>query len=258
MNIKTTLTLGFLAAGTLLADTAPMEKTVNATLWYQTSGEMRALAYQAFNVARLELDRDLAAPQKSKKKRAVIVDVDETVLDNSPYQVGTITSGQGYPKGWAQWIAKATARPLPGAVEFLNYAASKGVSVFYITNRKHPGRAATVKNLKAAGFPVNPEHVMLRKKDRSKVVRRSRVLKDHRIVLLMGDSLGDFDGIFDKHTVAERSRAVDASRADFGRRFIVLPNPMYGDWEGAVYDGKWDLSESAKAKVRNKVFRANL
>ena len=209
---------------------SPQEKTLNAVLWFQTSGEARALSYQAFNMAKMMLDQDLNSSRRSSKKRAIVVDVDETILDNSPYQAQSILTGKGYPEGWDIWVEKATARPIPGALDFLRYASRKGVAIFYITNRKNLFRTATLENLKTLGFPVDPQHVMLRTMTKSKVSRRQKVLKDHRIILLMGDALGDFSEIFEG-PLAQRQKNVDRWQQQFGKKFIVLPNPMYGAWE---------------------------
>ena len=97
---------------------------------------------------------------------------------------------------------------------------------------------------------------MLRTTERSKKERRNKVLEDHRIVLLMGDNLGDFDDLFEGATsVSVRNGMVDKKHLDFGKRFIVLPNPMYGDWEGAIYKGRYNLSEERKKALRKKALR---
>ncbi|MFW5808094.1 MAG: 5'-nucleotidase, lipoprotein e(P4) family, partial [Spirochaetota bacterium] len=115
------------------------EQLIMATLWMQTSAEYRALCYQAFNIARYNLDNYLASAASSKKP-AIIVDADETIIDNSAYQAHLIGRDYGYSsKTWNAWMDAAKARAVPGAVEFLHYAQSKGVEVFYITNRKETG-----------------------------------------------------------------------------------------------------------------------
>ena len=236
-------------------------RTENAVLWFQNAGEVRALQYQAFNVAKLRLDQDLRREgNKGKgKQRAVVVDVDETVLDNSPYQARVLQTDKGYPTGWHDWITMAEATPIPGAVKFLRYAKRKGVAVFYITNRKDKGsaREATLKNLRGLGFPVEDDHVMLRTHESSKRERRSKVLEKYRIVLLIGDNLGDFDDLFEgKISMSIRNRMVDKNYLDFGKRFIVVPNPMYGDWERAIYKGRFDLPEARKKILRKKALRS--
>ena len=96
------------------------EQTVMGILWYQRAAEVRALCYQAFNTAKLIFDLDLEKGT-SGKKRAVVVDIDETVLDNSPYNGGFVDKDIGYPTGFAEWVNAAKAEVLPGAVGFLNY-----------------------------------------------------------------------------------------------------------------------------------------
>ena len=224
-------------------------RTTHATLWLQSSGEAQALRYQAFNIARLRLDQYLRSPRPGPKQPAIVVDVDETVLDNNPYQARAIVTGESYPTGWPEWIERVKAEALPGAREFLRYAAKRQVAIFYITNRKQGGRAATLSNLKAQGFPVKPEWVMLRKDTKSKVLRRKKVLQDHHIVLLLGDTLGDFAEIFESQPTTKRNQAVDQMRQHFGHRFIVLPNPIYGDWEASLYDYQMQRSELERARL---------
>jgi 5'-nucleotidase (lipoprotein e(P4) family) len=217
---------------------ADNEYQVGAILWAQSSGEVRALYYQAYTLARMMLDQDLKTKRKDKRKRAVVVDVDETILDNSPFQAGLVKARKEYSQhDWAAWTSAAQAAALPGAVEFLRYADAKGVRVFYITNRKIEEKEGTAKNLRQAGFPnVTDETLLLRTDTSSKEPRRQKVAEQYRIVLLMGDNLNDFADVFEKKTVAERLAAVEQNKDQFGTHFIVLPNAMYGDWESAIYN----------------------
>lgn len=231
-----------------------------AILWTQTSGEARALAYQAFNLARMMLDRDLQVNRRSKMRRAIVVDADETVLDNSRYQATLLKNRQNYDaRTWTEWVNRAEAEALPGAVEFLRYAASRGVRVFYITNRTLDEKEATATNLKKLGFPDVSDQTLLVRTDpktSSKEARRQAVSAKFRIVLLMGDNLNDFAEIFSQSkSVADRSAAVERNKAEFGRRFIVLPNVMYGDWESAIYDYNFKLTDEEKAAKRKSRLR---
>jgi len=230
-----------------------------AILWTQASGEARALSYQAFALARMVLDRDLRTKRRSRVRRAVVVDVDETVLDNSAFQATLLKNRQNYdPRLWTDWVNRAEATALPGAVEFLRYAASRGVRVFYVTNRKEVEKEATAANLKKLAFPDVSDETLLVRTDAagsSKEPRRRAVSARHRIVLLIGDNLNDFAEVFDKsRTVADRVAAVDRNKDQFGTRFIVLPNVMYGDWESAVYGYDPKLTEEEKsAKRKNQL-----
>ncbi|MBL6991076.1 MAG: 5'-nucleotidase, lipoprotein e(P4) family [Bacteriovoracaceae bacterium] len=219
---------------------------IGATLWVQTSAENKALSYQAFNMARLVLDRDLKQ-SKHKQKRAIIVDVDETIIDNSPYQAQNIINNESYnSKTWQVWVDKRRAEALPGAVKFLRYADSVGVDVFYVTNRKINKLEATYDNLKQLGFPIKKENLLMRVKSSSKKSRRAKVASNHRIVLLMGDNMNDFSELYEKKSVKDRRLFTDRNKDLFGTYFILLPNPLYGDWEGAVYNYKWRKSDKQK------------
>jgi 5'-nucleotidase (lipoprotein e(P4) family) len=226
-----------------------------AILWTQSSGEVKALCYQAFTLARMMLDRDLRINRRGRMRRAVVVDADETVLDNSRYQATLVRNGQVYSaQSWTQWVNRAEAEAIPGAVEFLRYTASRGVRVFYITNRKSEEKEATAANLKKLGFPDVSDETLLVRTDpnsSSKEPRRRSVSSRYRIVLLMGDNLNDFAEAFENSkTVSGRIEAVEQNKSRFGTRFIVLPNAMYGDWESAIYDYNFKLTESEKAAKR--------
>jgi 5'-nucleotidase (lipoprotein e(P4) family) len=231
-----------------------------AILWTQTAGEARALAYQAFALARLMLDRDLRTARRGGKRRAVVVDADETVLDNSRFQAKLLKECQGYSsRRWSEWVGREEAEAIPGAVEFLRYAAARGVRVFYVTNRRESEKAATASNLKKLGFPgVSEETLLVRPEagSSSKEPRRRAVAANYRIVLLAGDNLNDFAEVFEQsRTIAERLAAVERNRAQFGARFIVLPNVMYGDWESAVYGYENGLSDEQKAARRRGLLK---
>jgi len=238
------------------------EYQIGAILWTQSSAEYRALAYQAFDLAKLRLDAALAKQKPGRAARAgkgmaIVVDVDETVLDNSRFQAELILRGVGYtPQAWQAWCDRAEAGAVPGAAEFLNYAAGRGVQVFYITNRRQPEKAGTMANLKNAGFPnVSEETVMIRENaSPSKEARREKVRARYRIVMLVGDNLNDFNDNFSGKSIADRKAEVERERAAFGSEYIVIPNPMYGDWESAVY-GNQQLNDTEKRAKRREALR---
>jgi 5'-nucleotidase (lipoprotein e(P4) family) len=238
--------------------TADNEYMAGAVLWTQLSGEKRALSYQAFALARMMLDRDLRANRNRRVRRAVIVDVDETILDNSRYQTMLLKTRTNYSsKTWTEWCNRAEATALPGAVEFLRYANSRGVRVFYITNRKEIEKEGTARNLRQAGFPnVTDETLLVRTDSSIKEPRRAAIAAKFRVVLLMGDNLNDFAEVFENSkTVESRVAATDQSKNLFGARFIVLPNPMYGNWEDSIYGDPSKLSEEEKAAKRRAALK---
>lgn len=222
-----------------------------AVLWQQQAAEAKALFYQGYNVARSALDRGLAG-LKAGEKAAVVLDLDETVLDNSPYQVARLKAGKSFDlTSWNDWCNLGQAPLLPGAREFLQYADSKGVAIFYISNRYKQTAAGTLANLKKKGIPqALPGRLLLRDRTSSKKARRAQVSREYRILLLCGDNLGDFSELFDSKRPAPRLKALEKMKNRLGSEFIVFPNPMYGSWEGAVYRGKWGASAQAKRQMR--------
>lgn len=230
---------------------------IGATLFMQKAAEYRALCYQAFGWARRTLDDDEKTAKKlpkaeRKMPRAVIVDIDETVLDNSPAQVYGIKNQTPFNlKEWYAWGEMRKAKAIPGAVEFALYAKSKNVRIFYVSNRDEAQKAATIDNLKAVGFPdISEENVMLRQKESTKEPRRKAISEKYRIVILIGDNLNDLSTAYEQKSVADRFAAVEADKPLYGNRFIVLPNAMYGEWETAVY-------RDDKTKTTNDVKRLN-
>lgn len=227
-----------------------------ALVWFQTSAECRALYYQAFNAARLSLDNDLRSNSYSKK-RAIVFDIDDTILDDSPHSVMLLKANKLFPYRYDEWIEAAREEALPGALEFAQYAASREVEIFYISNRTTNMLNATVRNLKTAGFPQAEEsHVLLMGDDGSKETRRTTVAAGHEIVLLLGDNLNDLSNVFEKKSVVERAAETDRVRAKFGSKYIVLPNPVYGAWEWAVYENGSNLSEEEKDAKRKSVLKS--
>lgn len=221
-----------------------------ATLYQQKSAELKALSYQAYNLAELRLIQILEN-NPYDKPLAIVVDVDETVLDNSPFEAKSILENSDYPTYWKEWCELANARNLPGAVEFLTYAASKGVETFYITNRKIEFQTATMKNLQKLGFPyVDDDHMLFRKNESNKESRRQTVLETHEIVILMGDNLNDFTDVFDSKSSENRQLLVESLKAEFGKKFIVLPNATYGSWVDAILNYEQASKEEKLKKLK--------
>ena len=205
------------------------EYQIGAYLWFQTSGEYRALCHQAYNLARLKLDRDLE--EKHNGKRAVVFDIDETVLDNSFSGAYEIKNNIPWDQeSFDRWVALKKAELVPGAKEFIDYAISKRVEVIFISNRKESQKEDTLENFKRVGLTAKKENLY-------------EVLKKYHVALYFGDNLGDFAKDWDSKTSESRRALVDARKEDFGDKFIVLPNPLYGDWEKSLpkFNMKSDL-----------------
>lgn len=223
---------------------------IYAAFYQQRAAEYQALSQQAYNIAKLRLDEAIA--KKGAKPLAIVTDIDETFLDNSYYAVEMAKQGKTWSQdSWANWTSKGVATPLAGSLDFFNYAASKGVQIFYITNRYEVERPGTLANLEKYKYPVqSANNLILRSKESSKEARRQNVAKDYDIVLLLGDSLTDFSSLFDNHkSEKERAEAVETLKADFGKRFIVLPNVGYGDWESAIFNYKYDLTQEQRDSI---------
>jgi len=239
---------------------ADVEYQLAAILYTQKAAEYRALCYQGYNIARLRLDADLdkknvkKLPKAMRKMpRAIVVDIDETVLDNSPAQAYAYKNKTGFNlNDWYAWGDMRKAKAVPGAVDFLNYAVSKGVKVFYISNRDEVQKQATIDNLKAVGFnDIGADNVMLRDKESGKDARRAVVSSKYRTIMLIGDNLDDFSSVFEKKPIDERFAETEKARDQFGKTFIALPNAMYGTWENAIYEYK-RLTDKEKAEIRAK------
>jgi len=233
-----------------VAASIPESPEMLAVLYQQTAAEYRALCYQAFNVAEYQLELRLKETH-GMKAYSVVVDIDETMLDNSPYEARCIIDNFAYPVGWDEWMKEASARAVPGALDFLRYAQSRGVQVFYVSNRKEAYFNETLLNLQKLGFPyAQGDHLFLKRNESSKKERRQRITDKTNVVMLIGDNLIDFSEVFESTKIDERFAATDRFRDKFGTKFIVLPNAMYGDWLKAVYSDDPSAEPGIKAEMR--------
>lgn len=273
MNMKSTvlklsaLVIAVGIGGPALAEGPKAHDGMNATYWVQKSVEYKANSYALYQLAKLRLDQALAdkswtaAPGEQGsgyegKPPAVILDVDETVLDNSPYQVWIVAQDKWYSsKTWGPFVNTVTSREIPGSLDFTQYAASKGVQVFYVSNRKAPLEDATRKNLKKFGYPVSDKEdvVLLRNEKENwgskKSTRRAHVTANYRVLMLLGDNFGDFhDGY--KGTPDERLALYKKHQDMWGKEWIMFANPTYGSWEGAAFGFNWKAKSTEKRKMK--------
>ncbi|CDF79327.1 acid phosphatase [Formosa agariphila KMM 3901] len=228
------------------------ENLMLAVLWQQLASEYKALCYQSYNLARLRLDQHLLE-HDSNMPLAIITDIDETVLDNSPYSGKLIETDIKFTaESWDTWVNLESAEPVPGAVDFLNYAASKNVDIFYISNREYSQTQATINNLKKEGLPfADAAHVLLQTDTSNKDLRRQSVLKTHHVIMYLGDNLGDFDSVYDHKTTPERHKITDSLQSKYGASYIVFPNPMYGAWEYGLYNkNPYGINDVKKDSLR--------
>ncbi len=233
--------------------TSDFEYLAGATLWVQHSAEYQALCLQAYAAAAQSLTLRCTSREEGDAPLAVVLDLDETVVDNSPYTAWQITNNQPFSdETWAQWTDLANAQAVPGAIDFLNLADSLGVAVFYISNRDTSALSSTQKNLQNLGIPrTDPSQFYLKTTTSDKTERRDAVRAlGYDIALFIGDNLGDFDGKYDKAATDERTQHTLNDQALFGTKYIVLPNPVYGTWEGALYDYNRALNDDERAQRR--------
>jgi len=254
--------LSVLAMPALAADPVPQNDLLNAELWMQRSIEYKANALSVYALGKIQLDKALAdkswtaATEQTGAYQelppAVVLDLDETAMDNSAYQTGLVTSGTDFaPKTWDAWVKAEKATAVPGAVEFTQYAESKGVKVFYVSNRNADQEEPTRRNAQALGFPMggNVDTFLMSKEQpdwgSAKSTRRAFIAKDYRIVLLFGDNYGDFSDAYNGGE-ADRLKAFDAAKEHFGRDWLMLANPGYGSFESAPYQHNFKLSADEK------------
>jgi acid phosphatase len=272
------------AASTTIAPTVaatkpigtPADDNLNAVAWTQTAVEHDLIFLQTYRDAQARLlaalkdpkwdalpRDDRVAPVKELKP-AVVLDIDETALDNSPYQARLVQSGGEYNEAdWAAWCKEEKARALPGAVEFTRFAAQHGIAVIYISNRARDLNAPTLANLRKVGFPVSGPDAFLgldtfvegcEQIGTEKGCRRQLVSRKYRVLMQFGDQLGDFVTVL-ANNAAGRERAVAPYRDWIGTRWFVLPNPTYGSWEPALFNNDWSAPRDERRRQKIQSLR---
>ena len=231
-----------LSAATRAADPSAMaDNPLNwAVAWKQTAAEFRALCYQAFNIATLQLDRALARQSNGDKPLAVITDMDDTILHANDYWALLIERNRDFFDDgiWDDWIPKNRVTAVPGALEFCNYCIARDVAVFYVTSREQGSdtRAYARGHLRHLGFPLPVEERLIVFRDTSdKSAAREAIAARYQVPFLIGDNLNDYKRDYYVADVAERQSVMERDRDDYGHRFIVLPNPTDGHWVRAIF-----------------------
>ena len=252
-------------------DNSVQAQSMLAVLYAQSSAEYEANNLQTFAGAKLALEKALvnknwtaAIEQKedfSEKPPAVILDIDETVLNNIPFQARAIIKGESYPNGWVEWMLEEASTSVAGVSEFLKYADSKGIKIFYVTNRIAIAEEATRNNLKKLGLPFDTDRDVLLMKNENgwtsdKVSRRELIAQDYRILLLIGDQLGDFISL-DEATAGMDSRKEIAAKYEemWGKKWFMITNPIYGRWEASIYNNEYPDTESELMQIRLKALK---
>lgn len=229
---------------------------LDAILWQTTSAEYHVLAKSIYATATLHLDRALADRQWSALPEqqdnfqqlppAIIMDIDETVLDTGRFQSQLVKGRARFSTAvWRDWMSHNDPSAVPGALELISFAQARGVTVFFITNRDQATEATTRRHLGAVGIklPTNIDTVLCANERADwgidKGSRRRFIGQTHRVLMVFGDDLGDF---ISEYRNPPAARVKEAFKHSFwGTRWFMLPNPMYGSWEGSLYDFRSDL-----------------
>ncbi|HEV2622417.1 MAG TPA: HAD family acid phosphatase [Frateuria sp.] len=260
------------------AHTVAADDNLNAVAWAQTAVEHDLIYLQTYRDAQARLLAALADPDWDALSRAdrvvpakglrpaVLLDIDETVLDNSPYQARLVRGGGEFNEAdWAAWCKEGRARALPGVVAFTRFAVQHGVEVIYLSNRAKDLDQATLANLRAAGLPVAGPQSFLglgtlvegcEQVGSEKGCRRQLVARHHRVLMQFGDQLGDFVDVL-PNTPAARRQMVQPYLDWIGVRWFVLPNPTYGSWEPALFDNDWRAPRDVRRKAKLDVLRVD-
>ncbi|MBX9401129.1 5'-nucleotidase, lipoprotein e(P4) family [Lysobacter sp. BMK333-48F3] len=247
------------------------DDNLNAVLWMQRAVEYRASTETIYRAAADKLDQALKQPNwdalvpdergnaAKGLKPAVIMDVDETVLDNSPYQARLVRDGKEYDEAtWDAWVAEKKAKPLPGVVDFAKAAQAKGVTILYLSNRAVHLKDATLANLRSAGLPVADDQVFLglgtvvegcEQNGSEKNCRRLLAGRQYRVLMQFGDQLGDFVQVV-ANTPEGRDALLQQHHDWFGERWWMLPNPSYGSWEAMTFNNDYSQPREARRAAK--------
>jgi acid phosphatase len=252
------------------------DDNLNATAWAQTAIEHDLIYLQTYRDAQSRLlaalkDRQWDALPKDDRltplknlKPAVILDIDETVLDNSPYQARVIKSGGEFNEAdWAAWCKEQKARALPGVVEFTQFAAKHGIAVIYVSNRAKDLDQVTLANLRQVGVPVSGPQAFLglgtfvegcEQVGTEKGCRRQLIGTQYRVLMQFGDQIGDFVTVL-ANTSASREKVMAPYLPWIGTRWFVLPNATYGSWEPALFNNDWSAPREQRRQQKIDALR---
>lgn len=229
-------------------------EVLQAVLWMQTAAEYHVLAEGAYERASQLLDRALADRAWTAALEqenggayaglppAVVMDLDETVLDNSRFQGQLVLDRTVYESRlWTAWVDQAAATAVPGAIAFIRNARARGVRVIFVTNRTAAEERKTIDNLNVLlDGQTDPEDVLCvgeRDWPSDKSSRRLFLASRYRILLLVGDDLNDFVSVAPARTPADRLALAEANAARWRDRWVLIPNAAYGSWDRVLTQG---------------------
>lgn len=213
---------------------------IGAVAWKQTAAEYRALYHQGYNIARMHVEAALKARKAGDRPLAVVTDVDDTILLPLPYWGHLVNRNMDFfdDPVWDEWVPKNQFVPAPGAQDFLRFCRDNGVEVFYVTSRDQGERTFeyALQHLKLLGAPnADAAHLTVLRESSNKQPRQQEIARTHEIVVFLGDNLNDFGRKYYTKSVDEREKLMEQDREQYGRRFIVFPNPTDGHWLRAIF-----------------------
>ena len=232
------------------------DERLHSTLWVQTSAEYVISTKQVYAMATQDLGAALRDPDWNAVLEqgdhdgdlppAIIVDIDETILNNAGHAARAIIARKGFVQEiWRAWVREKAAPAVPGAVDYLREAEAMGITVFYMSNRFRDLEEPTRKNLEAIGCPLREDIdvVMLREEKPGwgvdKSPRRAWVAERFRVLQIVGDDLRDFVHVPEDDDDAARIEIALSHRDRWGEGWYMLPNPIYGGWEQALMKGEY-------------------
>lgn len=244
-------------ADTAKTDTSSPNLLTAAVAWRQTAAEYRALYYQGFNLAKLRLDQALAERKPGARPPAIISDLDDTILSSNSYWGALLSQGKDFFDDalWDRWVAANGPTLTPGALDFLDYAKSRGVEIFYVSSRDQGDRTDeyALNNLRNLKVPfADKEHVTILRESSNKEPAQKAIAERYDVLLMLGDNLNDFKRRYYVDDAKQRAALLDEDRAQFGDRFILFPNPTDGHWMKAIFGE----SEPADTPANRAKFRA--
>jgi len=233
-----------------------------ALAWKQTAAEYRALYHQGFNLARSRVELALLQRDSTSKPLAVVSDVDETVLLANEYWSRLVGQHQDFFDDgiWDEFIPENRALVSPGAMEFLEFCQQNNVEVFFVTNRDQGEMTAeyALSNLQSAGFPfADEEHLTVLRGSSNKEPTQQAIAENFEIVVYLGDNLNDFSRRYYSTDIEQRMALMEEDREEFGKRFILFPNPTDGHWIRAIFgDSEPPPSNENRAVLNQAAMKA--
>jgi acid phosphatase len=242
------------AAATGQTPVFPMTARIGANIYLQTAAEYRACCSTIYKCAELRLQTILESSRPRAEMPAVVMDLDETVLDNSAFQTFLYKNNLEYTSDlWDDYEQNypQDVSLIPDVKHFIDRAEELGVTIVFISNRSELHRASTKSALDRLGINTSGPLVQLymRPKDGNsdKSARRERAAAKYNVLMYFGDNLRDFSESFKAASlpmnptpddclkaIRQRQASTDDALCHWGLDWFAIPNPVYGEWESLI------------------------